>query len=245
MFVLDWVDDAIVLSARKHGETSLVVSLLTNNHGRHAGLVRGGAGRRNRGVYQPGNLVRAQWRARLPEHLGTYSCELTKSVAADLLSNRLSLAGLSAVCAVTDAALAEREPHKALYQGLLVLLGTFDDENLWPTVYVRWELGLLQEIGFGLDFSACASTGQTTGLTYVSPKSGKAVSEEAAAPYKDILLPLPEFLLNQRQSGSATEIQQALKLTGYFLNRHAFGASTGQIPEARKRLLERFRNAGS
>lgn len=238
---MDWVDDAIVLSARKHGETSLIVSLLTRDHGRHAGLVRGGAGRRNRGVYQPGNLVRAQWRARLPDHLGTYTCELTKSIAADLLSNRLSLSGLSAVCAITDAALPEREPHEALYQGLLILLGSFEDDELWPTIYVRWELGLLQELGFRLDFSSCASTGQTTDLTYVSPKSGKAVSEAAAAPYKDVLLPLPGFLLDQGKTGSHGEIHQALKLTGYFLNRHAFGDSTGQIPEARKRLIERFK----
>ena len=240
---MEWDDDAVVLSARKHGETSLIVNLLTLDHGRHAGLVRGGAGRRSRGVFQPGNLVRAQWRARLPDHLGTYSCELTRSVAADLLSNRLSLSGLSAVCSMTDSVLPEREPHQALYKGLLILLDSLENTQLWPTIYVRWELGLLQELGFSLDFSACASTGQTHDLTYVSPKSGRAVSEQAAAPYKDVLLPLPAFLLEPSQTASLAEVYQALKLTGYFLNRHAYAASSGQLPEARNRLMERIRNS--
>ncbi|NQW02339.1 MAG: DNA repair protein RecO [Rhodospirillales bacterium] len=242
---MEWSDNGIVLSARKHGETSLIVSLLTECHGRHAGLVRGGAGRRNRGLFEPGNLVRAQWRARLPDHLGTYTCELTRSVAADLMRDRLKLSGLSAVCAVTDAALSEREPHQALYQGLLILLDAFADDHLWPTIYVRWELGLLQELGFSLDLSACAATGKTDGLAYVSPKSGKAVSETAAAPYKDVLLPLPAFLLDSSRTGSPGDIHKALKMTGYFLNRHAFAPTSGHIPEARNRLMERFKTSTS
>ncbi len=238
---MEWTDDAIVLSARKHGETSLIVSLLTREHGRHAGLVRGGAGRSNRGLYEPGNQVRAHWQARLADHLGTYRCELVKAEAADVLGDRLKLSALSAVCAISDIALPEREPHQPLYEGLVILLSAFADDQLWPTVYVKWEMGLLQELGFGLDLSSCAATGVTEDLVFVSPKSGKAVSGAAAEPYKDVLLTLPGFLLGNGQIGTPDEILQALKLTGYFLSRHAFGATSGTDPNARARLIERIR----
>lgn len=239
---MEWSDDAVVLSARKHGESSLIVSLLTQHHGRHSGLVRGGSSRRNRGLFEPGNFVRAQWRARLPEHLGTFTCELTEAIAAELLMDRLKLAGLSAVCAIADTAVPEREPQGSLYQGLVVLLRSFEDDRYWPTIYVRWELGLLQELGFSLDFTCCASTGQKNNLKYVSPKSGRAVSDEAGEPYKDVLLPLPGFLLENDRYASGEEIRQALKLTGYFLNRHAYAPTSSQLPEARNRLLQRFKN---
>ena len=238
---MEWSDDAVVLSSRKHGESSLIVSLLTHHHGRHAGLVRGGSSRRNRGLFEPGNHVRAHWRARLEEHLGTFQCELTRSVAAELMNDRLKLSGLCSVCAVSDIALPEREPHEPLYEGLLVLINSFSDDKLWPTIYVKWELGLLQELGFGLDFSSCAATGTTENLAFVSPKSGKSVSVDAAEPYKDILLALPEFLLKDGRIGNQDDVYQALKVTGYFLNKHAFGTYPGHDPDARMRLIERFR----
>lgn len=242
---MEWTNDAIVLSARKHGETSLIIHLLTETYGRHAGLVKGGASKRNRGIFQQGNIVRANWRARLPDHLGNYSCELTKAVAADLLSNRMRLSGLSAACAVVDAAIPEREAHEPIYQGLRILIDSFTNDELWPSIYVRWELGLLQELGFGLDFSACASTGQTDDLVYVSPKSGKAVSSEAGAPYKDVLLELPPFLLTGNQPDSLRDVHKALKLTGYFLERHVFRLPNSHTPPARGRLLERLQKTGA
>lgn len=238
---MDWSDDAIVLSARKYGETSLIANLLTSCHGRHSGLVRGGTSRRNRGLFEPGNLIRVHWRARLSDHLGTYKCELTRAVAADLLESRLKLSGLSSICAVTDVALPEREAHRPLYDSFLILIDTFFDDSLWPTIYVKWELGLLQELGFGLDFSSCAATGKTENLAFVSPKSGKAVSIEAAGPFKHVLLKLPKFLTHSGQIGTIEEIHQALKLTGYFLNRHAFGTYPGHNPDARTRFVERLR----
>jgi DNA repair protein RecO (recombination protein O) len=238
---LDWSDDAIVLSARKHGETSLITNLLTRDHGRHSGLVRGGANQRNRGLFEPGNLVRVHWRARLSDHLGTFQCELTKAVAADLMENRLKLSGLCSICAVSDVALPEREAHRALYESFLILIDTFPDNFLWPTIYVKWELGLLQELGFGLDFSSCAVTGETKNLAFVSPKSGKAVTINAAAPYKHLLLKLPSFLTQSNKTGTIEDIQQALKLTGYFLNRHAFGTYPGNAPAARNRFIERIK----
>ena len=187
---MDWSDDGIVLAARRHGESSAVVQLLTRGQGRHAGLARGGAGSRGRGIYQPGNLVAARWRARLPEHLGSYTCELAHSYAAALLDDPLRLAALASACAVAEAALPERHPYPKLYGAFIALLDGLDGEPQWAAVYARWELGLLDELGFGLDLSRCASTGVTENLSYVSPKSGRAVSREAGAPYRDKLLPL-------------------------------------------------------
>ncbi len=236
---MDWQDDGIVLAARKHGENSAIVSLLTRQHGRHAGLVRGGSGRRARGLYQPGNLVAAHWKARLPEHLGTYRCEMTDAVAAGLLNEPAKLAGLSSACAVAEAALPERQSHQPVFDGLLVLLEALDGPS-WPSVYVKWELGLLQELGFGLDLSRCAATGTVDDLVSVSPKSGRAVSRAAAAPYKDVLLPLPRFLLISGETGSPTEITEGLALTAYFFERHVFGHRRNGMPAARRRLAERL-----
>jgi len=236
---MDWIDRGIVLTARKHGESSLIVSLLTEHHGRHAGLVRGGAGRRNRGVYQPGNLVNAQWRARLAEHLGTYTCELLEAKTAALLDSPLELAALQSASAMTETALPERENHPNIFNGLLIVLESFHDQKIWPTVYVKWELGLLKELGFGLDVSCCAATGQTDDLIYISPKTGRAVSRQAGEPYRDKMLSLPEFLINPEVPCGLPDLYNALKLSGYFLERHAFGGAS--LPPARTRFVDRIR----
>lgn len=240
---MDWSDHGIVLSARKHGESAAIVSLLTGLHGRHAGLVRGGAGRRARGVYQPGNRVTATWRARLAEHLGTYSCELSRAHAADHLHDPLRLLALAAACAVLDAGLPEREPHPVLFEGLDALLEGLGADG-WAADYVRWEVVVLAELGFGLDFSACAATGVTEDLTFVSPRTGRAVCEAAAAPYRDRLLPLPDFLVGAGGGGAALEagdIYNGLKLTGHFLNAHVFAPDGRALPAVRTRLVEGFR----
>ena len=237
---MDWTDDGIVLSARKHGETSAIVTLLTRGHGRHLGLVRGGAGKRLRGILQPGNLLKARWRARLSEHLGTFSCELTEAIAARFLKDPLKLAGLSAACAMAEGTLAEREPHQAVFDGLLALLGAIGEGN-WPSAYVKWELGLLGDLGFALDLSTCAATGNNDQLAYVSPKSGRAVSLAAGEPYKKRLLALPAFLLSAGTLGAPEEVADGLKLTGYFLERNVFRLTDRSLPEARNRLMERLR----
>ena len=146
---MNWDDQGIVLAARPHGEGALVVQLLTQAQGRHAGLVRGGQSARQRGIYQPGNLVAARWTARLAEHLGSYSCELLESYAARVLDDPDRLAALSAAAAVCERALPEREPHPSCFEGLLVLLEALEGEH-WAEVYVRWEMALLAELGFGL-----------------------------------------------------------------------------------------------
>lgn len=235
---MEWSDRAIVLGARPHGESAAVLTLLTESHGRHAGLLPGGQSRKVRGLYQAGNRVSATWRARLAEHLGTYRCELEANLAARLLDAPDRLAVLAAAVAVTDKALPEREPHPAVYHGLLALLAALDGDH-WAEIYVRWELALLAELGFGLDLTRCAAGGDNDQLAYVSPKSGRAVSLAAGEPYRDRLLALPGFLLG-RGGGGALEVGQGLRLTGYFLKRRVFAPHHQPLPEARGRLVERF-----
>lgn len=235
---MEWIDEGIVLSARGHGETSAIACLLTRSHGVHAGLVRGGRGKRYRGVLQPGNRLRVTWRARLSEHLGTYVAEMVHAYAAPFLNDPLRLAALSAACAVCEAALAEREPQARVFDGLAALLDSLTGEG-GPSAYVKWELGLLAELGFGLDLSRCAATGGNDQLAYVSPKSGRAVSLSAGEPYKKSLLALPSFLLDGGE-GDPRSLADAMKLTGFFLERHAFGHHGGSIPPARRRLFERM-----
>ncbi len=238
---MNWSDEGYVLSVRRHGEAAAIVNLLTREHGRHAGLVRGGAGRRLRGVLQPGNLVAAEWRGRLAEHLGSYTVEGMRDHAAGLLSDGNRLAGLTAAAAVTEAALPEREAHLAVHDGFAALLAALAGTPNWAAIYVRFELGLLAELGFGLDLSHCAATGSTEDLAYVSPRSARAVSREAAAPYKEKLLPLPAFLLPEAgESLARQDILDGLKLTGYFLQSAVFAPHNQPLPMARERLVERI-----
>lgn len=243
---MQWDDSGIVLSTRRHGETSAILSLMTRDHGRHPGLVRGGAGKRLSGTLQPGNEVRATWRARLPEHLGTYIVELTRARAAPLLDRGDRLSALAAAASVAEAALPEREAHAGVYEAMLALLDALaDDRNpagIWAAVYVRFELGLLAELGFGLDLSHCAVTGETEGLAYVSPRSGRAVSAASAGPYADRLLVLPGFLAGVRDGPvPAADLRAGLRLTGFFLERQIFMPHGVREPAARLRLVERFR----
>ncbi|WP_421997654.1 DNA repair protein RecO [Reyranella sp.] len=234
---MEWTDEGIVLSARPHGEGGLVVSLLTREHGRHAGFVPGGGSRRARPVWQPGNLVEVGWRARLAEQLGNYAGELREPHAARALDSAVELAGLSAACAVLDAALPEREPHPAIFEGVSAFLGTLGHPG-WPAIYVRIELGLLQELGFGLDLARCAATGTTEDLAYVSPRTGRAVSRAAAAPYKEKLIELPGFLSTGGLPGDDEELRKGLDLTGFFLERHVFWPHNKPLPAARARFME-------
>lgn len=244
---MDWQDDGIILSARRHGETSAIVHVLTRAHGVHGGLVKGGYAKRQRASIEPGNRVHVTWRARLSEHLGNYSLETTHAHGAALMDDADRLAAMSAVLAVAGAALPEREPHPAMLQALETLLDALEHADIapdaasWGQLYVRWELGLLSELGFRLDLSHCASTGATEDLVWVSPKSARAVSREAGLPYAAQLLPLPRFL-REDADGPTTlrDILQGLKLSGYFLERHLFAPHDRQIPQARGRLMERL-----
>ncbi len=240
---MQWSDAGFILSARKHGESSAIVNILTRHHGRHAGLVRGGAGRRLRGILQPGNAVAAYWRARLAEHLGSFTVELAGAHAAPLLGDPDRLAALASACAVAESLLPEREVHAAVYEGFRVLLAALDSSPQWQAVYVRWELGLLAELGFGLDLTRCAVTGTAQDLVYVSPRSGRAVSAAAGEPYRDRLLALPAFLLSAGNGDhpGPEAVRDGLLLTGYFLASHASAAHHRGLPPARRRFADRFR----
>ncbi len=240
---MEWSDEGIVLSARKHGESAAIVTLLTREHGRHLGLVRGGTGRRARGLYQPGNRLQVNWRGRLAEHLGAFNCEMIEAVAAPMMADPLRLACLSSLCAVTETALPERDPHQSVFEALGLVLAALAeaDATVWQSVYVKWEIGLLQELGFGLDFSQCAATGSVENLTHVSPRTGRAVSAEAAGPYRDKLLALPAFLLAGGGTPSTEDIVSALQTTGYFLERHVFSnRREAKAPDARQRFADRL-----
>jgi DNA repair protein RecO (recombination protein O) len=237
---MEWNDVGIVLSSRKYGESSIILTLLTENHGRHLGLVRGGAGRRARGLYEPGNLLSARWRARISDHLGGFNCELINANAALLLDNPLKLAALSAACALAEVTLPERFAEPILFEGFTALLESFHTDQ-WPQFFVTWELNLLRELGFGLDLSTCASTGQTDELIYVSPRSGRSVSRDAGQPYAHNLLPLPAFLIKQQdQAPDWTEILDGFTLTSYFLEHHVLAPHQRKLPNASSRFIERI-----
>ena len=237
---MEWSDEAVILSVRAHGETAAVVELLTRTHGRHSGLVHGGRSRKARPMLQIGNQVAARWKARLPEHLGHMTLELQRGFAASAMEDAAALAALSSMCTLSRQ-LAERDPHPNLYEITLFVLGFLDDASVWPALYVRWEMALLDELGFGLDLSACASTGETGELVYVSPRSGRAVSRDAGLPYHDRLLALPAFLTRSRPTGANAivtpgDIVSGLALTGHFLTARVFSPHDETIPEARARV---------
>jgi DNA repair protein RecO (recombination protein O) len=232
-----FVDDAFVLTARAHGETHAVVEIFAEGHGRRAGLVYGGQGRRMRPILQPGNEVRADWKGR-GDGLGFFSLELTHARAAALMQDRFALAGLAAVCAVAAATLPESEPHARIYRSMRVLFDHFGDVELWPPLLARFELGLLAELGFGLSLERCAATGARDNLAFVSPKSACAVSAAAGEPYRDKLLPLPPFLIDAGAPASVADALAALTTTGYFIETRVLHALHREMPDARRRLID-------
>lgn len=235
--MLEWRDEGAVLSMRPHGESAAIIEVFTASHGRHLGVVRGGASRKMAAVLQPGSQVAVVWKARLEGHIGAFTVEPVRSRAA-VLGDRLALAGLSAACALLHSALPEREPHLSLWQGSMTLLDALATGGDWTPLYLRWELQMLEEAGFGLDLSSCAVTGSRDDLAYVSPKSGRAVSRQGAGEWADRLLPLPQGMLGQGPV-SRVELLQGLAITGHFLTRELAPMLDGRpLPEARARLLD-------
>lgn len=240
---MEWKDEGIVIARRHHGESAAIVSLLTREHGRHLGLVRGGTGRRAAGLYEPGNLVSALWRGRLAEHLGSFACEPMQSFAARVMDDALRLGALTSACAIVEAALPEREPHRTLFEATLDLLNALEGDA-WAAEYVRWECRCLADLGFGLDLSQCAVTGEAGDLVYVSPRSGRAVSREAGKPYADKLFPLPSFLGGQRDVAvSPASVIAGLEITGHFLERNVLAAGDRPMPRSRIQFVDRLRRS--
>jgi DNA repair protein RecO (recombination protein O) len=238
---MDWEAASIVLAASSYGEGGAVAHVLTERFGAYRGLVRGGSARANVATWQAGNLVTAHWSARLPEQLGNLKAELVHASAARLMSCPLPLALLSAACAVADGALPEREPHADLFHGLVQLLTllSLDPERAQrcgAAMFLRWEAMLLTDLGYGMDLGACAVTGTTESLRHVSPRTGRAVSDEGAGLWRDRLLPLPSLFLDETADGTAHDWADGLRLTGHFLQRDVFGQRHRPVPAARTRL---------
>ncbi|UTW57070.1 DNA repair protein RecO [Kordiimonas sp. SCSIO 12603] len=239
---MEWQDEGIVLSATRLGESDAVLEIMTKNHGRARGFIKGGMGRRNKANLQPGNFLSVNWRSRLETNLGRFTVELLHSPLGNMLGDGNRLAALAAVTSVVVTTMTEREPHLSVYEGLsaIVKLLEASDSSLegWGAAFSQLELGILQELGYGLDLSECAGTGSTENLIYVSPKSGRAVSEEAGFLYRDKLLSLPAFLASPGEGKIDMQASvEALRLTGYFLDRYVWAVRTGGQPAARERFL--------
>lgn len=235
---MDWDAPAIVLDVRPFGEADAVVTVMTQAHGTHRGLARGGLSRGRAAIWQPGNLVQARWVGRLAEQLGAISAELVHPAAALAMEDALTLAMLRAACAVATGALPEREAHPRAFGGLLHLLAHLARGPALLADQIRWEAGLLGDLGYGLDFSTCAVTGRNERLAFVSPRTGRAVAEAAVGKWRDRLLKLPALLLHDETGGPA-DWRDGLRLTGHFLARDAFGARHLPLPAARLALYDR------
>ncbi len=244
---MQWTDDAIVLSARKFGENKAVARVFSREHGVYGGVVRGASSKSNRGILQPGNAINVTWNARLSEQLGAFKVELLEPFTAHAMADKFRLAALTSATALLEAALPERHPYPTLYNHFYGFLEQLRDAEHWQETYVKLELEILSQSGFGLDLKTCAATGSADNLTYVSPKSGRAVSRDAGEPYKEKLLELPSFLHPEREAEGSKiprlarderkETLAGLRLTGYFLDSRLVAPHGRKLPAARGRLV--------
>jgi DNA repair protein RecO (recombination protein O) len=235
---MEWDAPAIVLDARPYGEGDAIATVLTEEHGAHRGLARGGAARTHTATWQRGNLVQVRWIARLADQLGSFTAELVHPGAALAMDDPLALAMLSAACAVAEGALPEREPHPRVFDGLLHLIARLPQGSVMLTELIRWESVLLADLGYGLDLTSCAVTGETAGLAFVSPKTGRAVTQAGAGVWSSRLLRLPSFLVGGNDA-APPDWRDGLRLTGHFLERDAFGHHHRPLPAARQMLYDR------
>jgi DNA repair protein RecO (recombination protein O) len=235
---MEWDAPAIVLDVRPYGEGDALATVITREHGPHRGLARGGASRAKAATWQAGNMVQVQWIARLSDQLGSFTGELIHAGAAHAMQEALPLAMLTAICSVAEGALPEREPQPRIFEGLLHLIPRLPLGEAVLTELIEWELVVLSDLGYGLDFSMCAVTGRTDGLAYVSPKTGRAVTPDGAGEWADRLLPLPGFLTRSAPPDAAGW-RDGLRLTGHFLARDTFGNQHRPLPQARAMLYDR------
>lgn len=241
----EWEDDVIALGVRRFGENDAILDVFGRTRGRAAGLVYGGAGKRKRGLIEPGNTLHVAWRGRLEEQLGHFSvAEPQMERASRLFSDPLALAGLAAAVSILKEAAPEAEPKPGLYEAAEVLLDNLADPDIWPALFIRWEIGLLGALGYGLDLDRCALTGANDGLTHVSPRTGRAVRGSEAEDYLHKLLPLPAFLTSSGAPPGPDDLTNGFALTGYFMGRRLFGDLNKPLPEARYLMLERLERAG-
>lgn len=239
---MEWDDIGYIISIRPHGETSAVVSVLTREHGRYSGYVKGAFSKSKRGILDLGNEVSVRWVSRVEDQLGHFDFELIKAHSVHYLNEPLKLYAIQSACALADQTMAEREKHESVYEGFKILLAQMEGD-VWAETYIFWELALIRELGFGLDLRVCAATGRPDSdndqLGYVSPKSGRAVSLSAGEPYKEKMLALPPFLIG-RVSDNPQDIVDGLRLTQYFLENRIYSETYQSLPEPRQRFFDKF-----
>ena len=237
---MEWSDEGMLLSVRKHGEGSAIIEVFTENHGRHGGVVRGGGSRKAVATLQPSAQLTVTWRARLEDHLGSFTVEPKYSRVASIMAGRAEIAAFSSIAALISTCLPERENQGSIYLMTMALMDDFSINQVWMAKYIHWEMALLNELGFGLDLNSCAATGANDGLCFVSPKSGRAVSRSGAVGWEDKLLKLPDFLINEsKYVPSNIDILDGLQLTGYFLNNGIMAAlGRKELPQARARFTK-------
>jgi DNA repair protein RecO (recombination protein O) len=240
----EWSDQAISLGLRRFGETGAILEVFSRTKGRRRGMVFGGASRTKRAPMQPGNTLLVTWKARADDNLGMFTAEAENERAAIYMADGEALAGLSTLADLLASALPEGEAKPALYDAAETLLDMLGHEDVWPALFVRWELGLLTMLGYGLDLTSCAISGATDGLTHVSPKSGRAVRGSDAGEYLDRLLPLPRFLIDNTAAATPVDIHAGFRLTGHFLGERLFADLNRPVPEARLLMIDRLERAG-
>ena len=241
-----WSDSGYVISSKPYGESSAIINIFSKEHGRHAGLVKGGNGKRLKGIIQPGNKIFAQWASRTSEQLGFFNVELNHPVVALIMTDQKKLVALSSACSMLYLLTAEREKQENLYEAFSELIDSIVNNNDWPFEYIRWEKYLLKEIGYGLDLDKCAVTGTTEALYYVSPKTGRAVCFDAGKPYQTKLLKLPYFLVGSSCNFNEKDLNSVvdgLRLTGYFLEKVIFNTKSIGLPKSRIGLLNIFKDS--
>jgi DNA repair protein RecO (recombination protein O) len=240
----EWSDRAISLGLRRFGETGAILEVFSREQGRRRGMIHGGASQKKRGPMQPGNTLLVTWKARADDSLGFFTVETESERAAVLMADAEALAGLSALAELLAATLPEGEAKPALYDAAETVLDMLGEPDVWPALFVRWEIGLLTVMGYGLDLSSCAVSGSNDGLTHVSPKSGRAVRGSAAGEYLDRLLPLPAFLIDNTAPATPVDIHAGFRLTGHFLSERLFADLNKPVPEARVLMIDRLERAG-
>ena len=241
---MDFNEEAFVLSARSHGDTGVIAELLTETHGRRAAYVAGGASRKMKPFLQPGARVIADYRTRTSDHLGSARLEPVGEGPSALFEDSMALTGLAAAAAVAQGALPEREPHPGAFMAFEALMAAFAIPEVWPAIFVRFEAGLLEDLGFGLDLSSCAVSGSMDDLVWVSPRTGRAVSRDAGAPYADKLLVLPPFMLGAQAGLGQGDVGAGLALTGHFLEQFVFHPQNRPIPSARVWMIDKLGELG-
>lgn len=238
---MEWRDQGIVLGARRFGESGLILDAFTHEHGRQSGLIYGGGSSKKKSSYEIGTSLELEWRARTADQLGHFNLsEPTSNRAAMFMSSRLALTALQSVTSMLNTALPEGHSYPALFEATEFLLDQLGEREIWPAIMVSWEVGFLRTVGYGMDFRKCALTGETTGLTHVSPKSGRAVRGEAASEYVDKLLKLPAFLTDNNAVTDAEQIGLGFQLSGYFITRRLYAEANKPPPAARDLMIRRL-----